>query len=104
MLGALVLTAIVTLAVAAFALLAPLQSTLEGDSKKIGQGTVSVDKTPLASLPVGPAGVPSQRAFNLLIENFVHHNGATYVVWNDRPNLIYRSEERRVGKECRSRW
>ena len=33
----------------------------------------------------------------------VHHEGAVGVVDLARPALL-RSEERRVGKECRSRW
>jgi hypothetical protein len=43
MFGALVLTALVTLATAALALLAPLESALKNDSTKIGKGTVTVD-------------------------------------------------------------
>ena len=28
----------------------------------------------------------------------------TIINWNEAENLASRSEERRVGKECRSRW
>ena len=95
LLGALVLTAIATLAVAALTLLAPLQSTLQNDSKKIGQGTVTVDKTPLAGLPVSSTGIPKHDGLDQTMERFMHNNGATYVLWVDQGatlQLIYDSD------------
>ena len=83
MLGALVLTALVTLATAALALLAPLESALQNDSRRIGEGTVTVDRTPLSNLPVYRDGEPVDTALDAKLEQFVHQNGATYVVWDD---------------------
>ena len=83
MLAALVLTALVTLATAALALLAPLQSALKTDSRRIGQGTVAVDKTSLSNLPVYRDGEPVDPVLDAKLEQFVHRNGATYVVWDD---------------------
>ena len=82
-LGALVLTALVTLATAALTLLAPLQAALNNDSRRIGEGTVTVDRTALSNLPVNRDGEPVDTALDSTLERFVHQNGATYVVWDD---------------------
>lgn len=88
MLGALVLTALVTLAAAALALLAPLESTLKNDSTRIGKETVTVDRSRLSNLPVARDGEPAAGALGGLLEQFAHQNGATYVVWDDQLNRI----------------
>jgi len=88
MFGALVVTALLTLATAALALLAPLESALKTDSRKIGEGTVTVDRTELAGLPVRRNGEPLDGALDAKLEAFAHQNGATYVVWNDRLSRI----------------
>ena len=88
MLGALVLTALVTLATAALTLLAPLQSALKSDSRRIGEGTVTVDRTPLSNLPVYRNGEPVDAALDSMLEGFAHQNGATYVVWDDHLNRL----------------
>ena len=38
------------------------------------------------------------------IENFVKNFAKAYYSWDTSKEAIERSEERRVGKECRSRW
>jgi signal transduction histidine kinase len=84
LLGALVLTAVVTLATAALALLAPLQSELGKDSRNIDEGTVTVDRNILEDLAVGADGLPSRDAVKAEFEGFYHNNGATYVLWTNR--------------------
>src|SRR2546422_10177274 len=62
-----------------------------------------------------PADVPSRAAFDLLAKRFndrettpvliaVQTKGDVLSADNIRKLYAYRSEERRVGKECRSRW
>src|SRR5574344_2424308 len=43
---------------------------------------------------------------NELMTNFFYGDAYIYAVYNKKLTIydIYRSEERRVGKECRSRW
>ena len=36
--------------------------------------------------------------------SFVFEVGGGFLLGNDVSSMVYRSEERRVGKECRSRW
>ncbi len=84
MLGALVLTATVTLATAALALLAPLQSELRRNSITLGQTTVDGDKTQLGILPVNARGLPNEGRLRRAADNLFHANGAEYVVWDDR--------------------
>jgi signal transduction histidine kinase len=88
MLGALVLTALATLVAAALALLAPLESQLRGDSLRIGEATVTVDRGGLSSLPLTPAGEPVRRALDARLEQFFHNNGAVYVIWDERLTRI----------------
>jgi signal transduction histidine kinase len=88
MLAALVLTALFTLATAALTLLAPLESALKNDSRRIGEGTVTVDRARLANLPVRRDGEPVADALGDELELFAHENGATYVVWDDHLNRI----------------
>ena len=84
MLGALVLTALATLVAAALALLAPLESQLRGDSIRIGEGTVTVDRGQLSNLPLSSGGEPAHRALDARLEQFFRINGAAYVVWDER--------------------
>ncbi len=88
MLGALVLTALATLVAAALALLAPLESQLRGDSIRIGEGTVTVDRGQLSNLPLSSGGEPAHRALDARLEQFFRINGATYVVWDQRLTRI----------------
>ena len=74
---ALVLTALVTLTTAALTLLAPLKSALNNDSRRIGEGTVTVDRTLLSNLPVDRGLEPVDRVLDAKLEQFVHQNGAT---------------------------
>ncbi len=83
LLGALVLTAIVTLGVAALALLAPLQSQVRGDAVQLGQQTVTAGKTQLGFQPVGPDGLPSKARLQAAVDGLFHQHGDTYVVWTD---------------------
>ena len=85
---ALVLTALVTLTTAALTLLAPLKSALNNDSRRIGEGTVTVDRTLLSNLPVDRGLEPVDRVLDAKLEQFVHQNGATYVVWDDHLKQI----------------
>jgi signal transduction histidine kinase len=93
MFGALVLTALVTLTTAALTLLAPLKSALNNDSRRIGQGTVTVDRTPLSNLPVYRGGEPVGALLDAKLEQFVHQNGATYVVWDDNLKQVKDTDE-----------
>jgi signal transduction histidine kinase len=83
LLGALVLTAIVTLATAALALLAPLQSQLRSNSISLARSTVVGAKTPLGYLPVDHAGLPSRKTLQNRVDALFHQYGATFVVWTD---------------------
>jgi signal transduction histidine kinase len=83
LLGALVLTAAVTLATAALTLLAPLNAALKSDTVRIAQGTVTVDRATVASLPVLPDGLPSQTKLQQAVDRLFHTNGAEFVVWTD---------------------
>jgi signal transduction histidine kinase len=83
---ALVLTALVTLATAAAALLTPLQSQLRQNFIALGKSTVVGDKTPLGILPVNAHGLPAidgQYGLKAAIESLYHQTTATYVVWTD---------------------
>jgi signal transduction histidine kinase len=88
MLGALVLTALVTLAAAALALLAPLESAFKNDSRQLGEGRVTVDRARLANLPVNRDGEPGGPALDRDLDAFFYQNGATYVVWDDQLTRI----------------
>jgi signal transduction histidine kinase len=88
MFGALLLTALVTLTAAALALLAPLTSALNNDSRRIGEGTVTVDRTLLSNVPVDRSWEPVDRALDAKLEQLVHQNGATYVIWDDQLRQI----------------
>ncbi len=88
MLGALVLTALATLVAAALALLAPLESQLRGDSLRIGEATVTVDRGGLSNLPLTAAGEPARRALDTKLEQFFHVNGAVYVIWDEQLTRI----------------
>ncbi|HEY1776668.1 MAG TPA: HAMP domain-containing sensor histidine kinase [Solirubrobacteraceae bacterium] len=92
MLAALVLTALVTLAAAALALLAPLQSRLRQDFVALGRATVIGDKTPLGILAVNAQGLPpkeGKHGLRAAVEVLYHETTATYVVWTDRLDRYY---------------
>ena len=83
---ALVLTALVTLATAAIALLTPLQSQLRDNAIALGQSTVVGDKTPLGILAVNAQGLPpveGRHGLRAAAEVLYHQTTATYVVWTD---------------------
>jgi signal transduction histidine kinase len=84
MLGALVLTATVTLATAALTLLAPLQSQLRHNSIELGISTVDGDKTALGILPVTARGLPTHDNLKRAADKLFHGTGAEYVVWDNR--------------------
>ena len=82
LLGALVLTAVVTLATAAFTLLAPLQSALRSDSKALAISDVDGAKTPFGILAVGRDGFPINRKLKKAEENLSKAtDGGTVSVW-----------------------
>ncbi|MGH2850497.1 MAG: sensor histidine kinase, partial [Solirubrobacteraceae bacterium] len=88
MLGALVLTALVTLATAALTLLAPLETALKNDERRIAEGTVTVDRAVVSNLPVTRSGEPVDALLDDKLEQFVHQNGAVYVIWDDHLTRI----------------
>jgi len=84
LLGALALTAIVTLGVAALALLAPLQSQLRSDSESIARTEVTGYKTGLGILAVDEHGSPivaGNHGLKAALDSLSHRNGSTLVVW-----------------------
>ena len=46
----------------------------------------------------------SQKYYNHLIDTYKPDNAALQAKFNAKKDSLLRSEERRVGKECRSRW
>ena len=94
LLGALALTAIVTLGVAALALLAPLHSALRDDSESIARSEVNGYKTGLGFLAVDAKGLPilrGKRGLYASLDSLSHLRGATLVVWrvgNGRLTLV----------------
>ena len=62
----------------------------------------SNDANKIASLKVPPHSVDAEQAVlgGLMLDNTVWDDIVDVLVAED----FYRSEERRVGKECRSRW
>jgi signal transduction histidine kinase len=90
MLGALVLTATVTLATAALTLLAPLQSQLRHNTIQLNVSTVDGDKTALGILAVTANGLPVQDRLKRATDRLFHGNGAEYVVWDD--HLVRRAD------------
>jgi len=48
--------------------------------------------------------IPVKIEFDLGCPRKRAHAGPQVVVYDMLTNMMYRSEERRVGKECRSRW
>src|SRR5579872_1128406 len=90
LLGALVLTAIISLATAALTLLTPLQSQLRTQFIALGQSTVDGDKTQLGILPVDSSGLPPKELkLKPAVEVLYHQRTATYVVWTDRLRRYY---------------
>ena len=84
LLGALALTAIVTLGVAALALLAPLQSALRSDSEQIVRSEVSGYKAVLGDLSVDERGRPIEDGNHGLfaqMDNLAHRHSEALVVW-----------------------
>ena len=85
LLGSLVLTAAVTLGIAALALLPPLRSRLRRDSLSLAQTTVAAAKPTFGSIPLHN-GLPSLahviRAEDLLRR---HNGGARVVLWSVDP-------------------
>ena len=91
LLGALALTAIVTLGVAALALLAPLQSALRSDSEGIARSEVNGYKTALGFLAVDKKGMPIKRGkpgLYAALDALSHRHGGTLVVWSVNKGLL----------------
>src|ERR1035438_1407018 len=61
---------------------------------------------PLTALPPAASSFPMKLSQGWAIQSSVdvRENGAAISTVGYQPNDWYRSEERRVGKECRSRW
>jgi signal transduction histidine kinase len=92
MLAALVVTALLTLATAALALLAPLQSQLRQNFVALGRATAVGGKTPLGILAVNALGLPpkeGKHGLKAAVEVLYHQTTATYVVWTDRLERYY---------------
>src|ERR1051326_7832757 len=69
------------------------------------QDTPEVELNPASDMTdvyVFPGSSPDRTVLVLNSWAFITP-AATHGIYFD-PNLLYRSEERRVGKECRSRW
>ena len=56
------------------------------------------------SFGAGAYDVNSQQTFNAAYGDLVYWNGRNDSLWSQIVAVMERSEERRVGKECRSRW
>jgi len=101
LLGALALTAIVTLGVAALALLAPLQSQLRGDSESIARARISGYKAVLGDIAVGDTGMAVLDGKNGLfkkMDRLAHLHGETVVVWSvqgGRPVFVHTTDQDR---------
>jgi signal transduction histidine kinase len=90
LLGALVLTAIVTLATAALTLLAPLQSALRGDSKALAISDINGAKTPFGILPVDRDGFPAHRKLERAADRLSRaSDGGTVAVWTADLHRLY---------------
>ncbi len=100
LLGALALTATVTLGVAALALLAPLQSALRGDSESIARAELSGYKAQLGDLAVDERGRPITAGSNGLykkMDGLAHRFGEAIVVWQvkgGQPVFVHTTDER----------
>jgi len=79
-----VLTAIVTLATAAFTLLAPLQSRLRADSEAVAKTLVEGQKTVFGYIPLLADGKPNLAKIRLDARILDQATNDTVVVWNDR--------------------
>ena len=84
LLAALVLTAVVTLATAAFTLLAPLQSRLRADSETVAKTLVEGQKTVFGYIPLLADGKPNLAKIRLDARSLDQATKDTVVVWNDR--------------------
>jgi signal transduction histidine kinase len=86
LLGALVLTAVVTLGTAALLLLAPLQSRLRSDSLGLAESSIGGDKTQLGYVEVTRKGMPYHRKLETAEDNIFHGpGGPTVIVWGRDP-------------------
>ena len=101
LLGALALTAIVTLGVAALALLAPLQSALRSDSEQIVRTEISGYKAVLGDLNVGAHGLPIEHGKHGLfaqLDDLAHEHSEALVVWRvegGRPVFVRTTDQDR---------
>jgi len=92
LLGALVLTAVVTLGVAALTLLAPLLSTLRADSVNLAESAVSGDKTQLGIIHLTHRRAPYGHDLALAVDKLARRSAAEVVVWSDRLGLVHDSD------------
>jgi signal transduction histidine kinase len=99
LLGALVLTAIVTLATAALTLLAPLQSALRNDSKALAISDVNGAKTPFGILPVDRDGFPDHRRLTRVADNLSRAtDGGTVAIWAEDLHRLYDTDRDAPGE------
>jgi len=102
LLGALVLTAMVTLGVAALALLAPLQSALRSDSEQIVRTEVSSYKAVLGDVNVNEHGMPIEGGNGGLfakMDDLAHEHSEVLVVWQvegGRPVFVRTTDQDRA--------
>jgi signal transduction histidine kinase len=83
LLAAFVLTAAVTLAAAAVALLAPLQSRINSDAVSLTETFVEGEKTAFGIIPVHPDGTPNKRVIYRLAHQLGRPpNLVTVVIWS----------------------
>src|ERR1041385_2044561 len=62
----------------------------------LGDATLSLDRAPLTAV--------SQTSSQAVLSMPAHDNGFVVITARNASGAAHRSEERRVGKECRSRW
>src|SRR2546422_9216781 len=81
---------------------------LAGLARDAGLGLVPLDFGRLAPLARALEGVTDREGVDVVNSNATRDRRAlTWLRWTRRlsqPFVVTRSEERRVGKECRSRW
>jgi signal transduction histidine kinase len=84
-----VLTAVVTLATAAFTLLAPLESQLRKNSVNLTEAVVAGAKTQLGVIPLLPDGRPNRPRIQQLADRLDDANDlATLIIWTRRAGRI----------------
>ena len=74
-----------------------------GDLLALDHLSLDIEKGEIFGL-LGPNGSGKTTAINCLLALLKYDKGTITIFGKDMKPDSYRSEERRVGKECRSRW